>query len=144
MKSSFGLTIALCWLWAALAQGHLVLTYPGWRGNTFITNETFPFGMQWTYPCRFPVDKLYDVPRTATCSMYKLGLRMLTCILRRRAWRNAEPNILARQRRCRRRSAWLELGTREGLDIHQPRPGRGAHQLFVADGAHVPFIGPVE
>ncbi|WYZ46157.1 hypothetical protein EsH8_IX_000382 [Colletotrichum jinshuiense] len=51
MKSSFGLTIALCWLWAALAQGHLVLTYPGWRGNTFITNETFPFGMQWTYPC---------------------------------------------------------------------------------------------
>ncbi|KZL70194.1 hypothetical protein CI238_12489, partial [Colletotrichum incanum] len=51
MKSSSSLTIALYWLFAALAQGHTVISYPGWRGNTFITNETYPFGMQWTYPC---------------------------------------------------------------------------------------------
>ncbi|KAK5658480.1 hypothetical protein OQA88_1869 [Cercophora sp. LCS_1] len=34
-----------------LAQGHVVVTYPGWRGNNLILNETFPFGMQWMYPC---------------------------------------------------------------------------------------------
>ncbi|OHE96882.1 hypothetical protein CORC01_07849 [Colletotrichum orchidophilum] len=51
MQSSFSTVIATCWLFAALAHGHTVLSYPGWRGNTFITNETFPFGMQWTYPC---------------------------------------------------------------------------------------------
>ncbi|KKA31144.1 hypothetical protein TD95_000570 [Thielaviopsis punctulata] len=36
---------------ASLASAHILLTYPGSRGNTFITNDTFPFGMQWTYPC---------------------------------------------------------------------------------------------
>ncbi|KZL77712.1 GPI anchored protein [Colletotrichum tofieldiae] len=51
MKINSSLTIALCWLFAACAQGHTVISYPGWRGNTFITNETYPFGMQWTYPC---------------------------------------------------------------------------------------------
>ncbi|KAH8195850.1 hypothetical protein TruAng_009980 [Truncatella angustata] len=50
------------------AQCHLVLTYPGWRGNNLILNgsiedtnglgtgqsgsaEIFPYGMQWIYPC---------------------------------------------------------------------------------------------
>ena len=37
--------------WAGLAHSHVVLTYPGWRGNNLILNETFPFGMQWMYPC---------------------------------------------------------------------------------------------
>ncbi|KXH60632.1 hypothetical protein CNYM01_00109 [Colletotrichum nymphaeae SA-01] len=45
------LVVATCWLFVALGHGHTVLSYPGWRGNTFITNETYPFGMQWTYPC---------------------------------------------------------------------------------------------
>ncbi|KAK0716910.1 hypothetical protein B0T26DRAFT_645347 [Lasiosphaeria miniovina] len=36
---------------AALVSAHTVITYPGWRGNNLITNETFPFGMQWIYPC---------------------------------------------------------------------------------------------
>ncbi|KAK4151232.1 hypothetical protein C8A00DRAFT_17350 [Chaetomidium leptoderma] len=41
------------WLqWATLVQGHVVLTYPGWRGNNLITNDEFPFGMQWMYPCK--------------------------------------------------------------------------------------------
>ncbi|KAK2000480.1 hypothetical protein LX36DRAFT_679640 [Colletotrichum falcatum] len=51
MKSNSGLTIVIGCLLATLAQGHTVISYPGWRGNTFITNETYPFGMQWTYPC---------------------------------------------------------------------------------------------
>ncbi|KAK2046364.1 hypothetical protein LZ31DRAFT_462541 [Colletotrichum somersetense] len=51
MKSSSSLTIVIGWFLAALAQGHTVISYPGWRGNTFVTNETYPFGMQWTYPC---------------------------------------------------------------------------------------------
>ncbi|KAM0626316.1 hypothetical protein ACHAPW_008353 [Verticillium nonalfalfae] len=36
---------------AATAAAHIVISYPGWRGNNLITNETFPYGMQWTFPC---------------------------------------------------------------------------------------------
>ncbi|GJD04051.1 hypothetical protein ColKHC_12876 [Colletotrichum higginsianum] len=36
---------------AATASAHIVISYPGWRGNNLITNETYPYGMQWTYPC---------------------------------------------------------------------------------------------
>lgn len=36
---------------AALASAHTVITYPGWRGNNLVTNETHPYGMQWMYPC---------------------------------------------------------------------------------------------
>nr|XP_036574909.1 protein-like protein 2 [Colletotrichum truncatum]KAF6781394.1 protein-like protein 2 [Colletotrichum truncatum] len=36
---------------AATASAHIVISYPGWRGNNLITNETFPYGMQWSYPC---------------------------------------------------------------------------------------------
>jgi len=37
-----------CWSWVA---SHTILTYPGWRGDNLITNSTFPYGMQWMYPC---------------------------------------------------------------------------------------------
>ncbi|KAL2117698.1 hypothetical protein VTJ04DRAFT_7358 [Mycothermus thermophilus] len=47
MFASTLLTIAS----AALASAHTVITYPGWRGNNLITNESFPYGMQWMYPC---------------------------------------------------------------------------------------------
>ncbi|KAL2198345.1 hypothetical protein P885DRAFT_32740 [Corynascus similis CBS 632.67] len=36
---------------ATLVSAHTIITYPGWRGNNLITNETFPYGMQWMYPC---------------------------------------------------------------------------------------------
>ncbi|KAK4197123.1 hypothetical protein QBC40DRAFT_286036 [Triangularia verruculosa] len=36
---------------AAVTSAHIVITYPGWRGNNLITNSTFPYGMQWMYPC---------------------------------------------------------------------------------------------
>jgi hypothetical protein len=35
----------------AVGDAHTVLTYPGWRGDNLITNDTFPYGMQWMYPC---------------------------------------------------------------------------------------------
>ncbi|KAL2075972.1 hypothetical protein VTL71DRAFT_915 [Oculimacula yallundae] len=35
----------------ALVDAHTVITYPGWRGDNLITNDTFPYGMQWMYPC---------------------------------------------------------------------------------------------
>ncbi|VUC34131.1 unnamed protein product [Clonostachys rosea] len=38
-------------LLAAFATAHIVISYPGWRGNNLITNDTFPYGMQWMYPC---------------------------------------------------------------------------------------------
>jgi len=40
--------IAFC---TSLATAHSVITYPGWRGDKLITNATFPYGMQWMYPC---------------------------------------------------------------------------------------------
>lgn len=36
----------------SFVEAHTVLTYPGWRGNTLSQNDKFPFGMQWTYPCK--------------------------------------------------------------------------------------------
>ena len=36
---------------AATASAHIVISYPGWRGNNLITNATYPYGMQWTFPC---------------------------------------------------------------------------------------------
>lgn len=35
----------------AITEAHTVITYPGWRGDNLITNDTFPYGMQWMYPC---------------------------------------------------------------------------------------------
>ncbi|RDL41676.1 Uncharacterized protein BP5553_01655 [Venustampulla echinocandica] len=45
---SICLIAALCW---TVAEAHTVLTYPGWRGDNLVTNETYPYGMQWMYPC---------------------------------------------------------------------------------------------
>ncbi len=36
-----------------LGDAHSVITYPGWRGDNLITNDTFPYGMQWMYPCEY-------------------------------------------------------------------------------------------
>lgn len=44
-------TILVALVFAALALAHSVITFPGWRGNNLITNDTFPYGMQWMYPC---------------------------------------------------------------------------------------------
>lgn len=38
---------------ATLSAAHSIITYPGWRGNNLITNDTFPYGMQWMYPCEW-------------------------------------------------------------------------------------------
>ncbi|EON98829.1 hypothetical protein UCRPA7_5652 [Phaeoacremonium minimum UCRPA7] len=42
---------AIVWLLADSVHGHCVITYPGWRGNNLITNVSFPYGMQRSYPC---------------------------------------------------------------------------------------------
>ena len=49
MLPTFILMVALSTLTAA----HTVITYPGWRGDNLITNDTFPYGMQWMYPCEW-------------------------------------------------------------------------------------------
>lgn len=53
----------------SLAAAHVVITYPGWRGDNLHSNGTvaetnglqtvlsgdnylWPYGMQWSYPCR--------------------------------------------------------------------------------------------
>lgn len=64
---------------AALASAHIVISYPGWRGNNLITNETFPYGMQWMYPCECPAPP--SLPKPLTCP---LGPGMLTASTTRR------------------------------------------------------------
>lgn len=43
-------------VWAVVSwtvvDAHTVIVYPGWRGNNLITNDTFPYAMQWMYPCK--------------------------------------------------------------------------------------------
>ncbi|KAK4466364.1 hypothetical protein QBC42DRAFT_343154 [Cladorrhinum samala] len=51
MPSRSSSLLAACLYLANLTAGHTVVTYPLWRGNTLIANDTFPRGMQWTYPC---------------------------------------------------------------------------------------------
>lgn len=60
------LTIAtLLAIFTSLVTAHTVITYPGYRGNNLIkngttyetnglgeANGTFPYGMQWMYPCK--------------------------------------------------------------------------------------------
>ncbi|KAF2423480.1 hypothetical protein EJ08DRAFT_596045 [Tothia fuscella] len=71
IRLSLLLAVAACWNFVA---SHLVITYPGWRGNNLLTtgrtnedtippdnlgvryNKTsdeleYPYGMQWIYPC---------------------------------------------------------------------------------------------
>lgn len=43
---------------ATLSSAHTVITYPGWRGDNLITNDTFPYGMQWMYPCEYPASRI--------------------------------------------------------------------------------------
>ncbi|KAL3422681.1 hypothetical protein PVAG01_06837 [Phlyctema vagabunda] len=43
--------VAVSLLCATLVQAHTVITYPGWRGDNLITNASWPYGMQWSYPC---------------------------------------------------------------------------------------------
>jgi len=64
------LSTSVCYLFAflAIASAHTVITYPGWRGDNlhqtgtddeFVEsgglgvgpNNTYPYGMQWIYPC---------------------------------------------------------------------------------------------
>jgi len=45
------LLIASCLAALGLVEAHTVITYPGWRGDNLVTNDTFPYGMQWMYPC---------------------------------------------------------------------------------------------
>jgi len=46
-------SVLLAVAFSAVASAHSVITYPGWRGDNLITNSTFPYGMQWMYPCEF-------------------------------------------------------------------------------------------
>lgn len=50
MRTSAFISVLL----ATIVSAHSVITYPGWRGNNLITNATFPYGMQWIYPCTSP------------------------------------------------------------------------------------------
>ena len=65
-------TILLALL-SSLVSSHLVITYPGWRGDNLQSNgtipeafgmgtgpnNTYPYGMQWIYPCMFTPPMLH-------------------------------------------------------------------------------------
>ncbi|EFX05173.1 hypothetical protein CMQ_1809 [Grosmannia clavigera kw1407] len=49
--TSTTLSLLVAVLGAALVSAHTIIVYPGWRGDNLVTNATFPYGMQWMYPC---------------------------------------------------------------------------------------------
>jgi len=49
-----------------LVEAHTVITYPGWRGDNLVTNDTFPYGMQWMYPCG-------GMPTTTNRTLWPVG-----------------------------------------------------------------------
>lgn len=110
--------------WPNLAAGHVVITYPGWRGNNLARNDAFPFGMQWSYPCMF-------------LATHPASGRFLTLSCRWGPIRHSESHRMAHQRRCHRLPAWLVRGPRICAHVYQPRPRFAARQLLDADGAHV-------
>ena len=64
MLASLFVTLAA----STLATAHVILTYPGWRGNNLITNDTFPYGMQWMYPCKSHAHTLAPPPFSPSAS----------------------------------------------------------------------------
>ncbi|MCJ1286102.1 hypothetical protein MMC26_005445 [Xylographa opegraphella] len=76
------LSTSACCLFAflACASAHTVITYPGWRGDNLLSNgtqaeanglgvgpdNTFPYGMQWMYPCG-------GMPSTTNRTLWPIG-----------------------------------------------------------------------
>lgn len=50
-RSSIANVVAVVMVVLGAVDAHIVMTYPGWRGDNLVTNATFPYGMQWMYPC---------------------------------------------------------------------------------------------
>lgn len=74
---------ALCFsLLLNFACSHTVITYPGWRGDNLITNGTipeaqglgigpdtsYPYGMQWMYPCK--CSRVSSAPISRDCCLF--------------------------------------------------------------------------
>lgn len=63
--SLWRLAATIVCIWSLSVNAHTVITYPGWRGDNLHTNgtvietqglveganNTYPYGMQWIYPC---------------------------------------------------------------------------------------------
>lgn len=78
LRTSFAAAVLLSLL-STLTSAHTVITYPGWRGDNLQTNgtvgetsglgvgsdNTYPFGMQWIYPCTAP-SQTHPIPTELT------------------------------------------------------------------------------
>ncbi|KAL8924001.1 MAG: hypothetical protein Q9208_004285 [Pyrenodesmia sp. 3 TL-2023] len=86
------LTVAACLSSLfSLVSSHTVITYPGWRGNNLHSpgdiagenglgagnNGTYPYGMQWIYPCTLPSSQLFT-PTSANGGLSGGGMPIST------------------------------------------------------------------
>jgi hypothetical protein len=130
--------IALC---TSLISAHTVVTYPGWRGDNLVTNDTFPYGMQWMYPCKSKsyligrawaklrgLDGGYLWGRPKLCSInstiffsysQNIACHPLTHLHRRWYAHIEEQNNMAITRGSCSYPARLVPGSRNGLLLHQ-------------------------
>lgn len=123
---------------ATLSSAHTVITYPGWRGDNLITNDTFPYGMQWMYPCEFAFPFHNQIPRST---------ETLTTTPRRRPPDHHKQDLLVHQRRRRGPPARLVPGPPDGLHVHQPglrhrRPRRRPREPELPHGLALPDHRP--
>ena len=96
---------------AAVVSAHTVITYPGWRGNNLVTNHTFPYGMQWMYPCEF--SQLRTSPPHKALE--------LTTISRWRHASDTEQDVLVNTRRRHRLPTRLVPRPRHSIRLHEHR-----------------------
>ena len=76
MAVRIAVSLLLLSIWTLAVNAHTVITYPGYRGNNLHTNGslvetgglgesngTYPYGMQWAYPCEYLFNLSYISPQ---------------------------------------------------------------------------------
>ncbi len=123
----------------SLVTAHTIITYPGYRGNNLIKNgttleseglgegpnNTFPYGMQWMYPCESLLPEC------------QVNAKNLSLTITSRWW-NAnfnEPDPLAHQRWCHCHSTWLGFRPLDRFLLHQHGLRHRPAQYVISHGS---------
>lgn len=148
------LTATICLpFFAAIVSSHTVITYPGWRGDNLHTNgsisgdngtyvpdgthglgvgdnNTYPYGMQWMYPCT-----LSPPPLPSKSPLTSMSIR-------RRHAHVKQPHQMACRRRRRRSTTRLVPRPLIGAHVHQPRRRNSTPELLAANADGLWHHGP--
>ena len=128
------LVVSSLLLLASFVSAHTVITYPGWRGDNLQKNgsleetgglgvgpnNTYPYGMQWIYPCMF---------------VTKVEILIFWLASRRRNANDHEPNQVANPRRGGLCPARMVYRSPNCFLLHKPWDGNTPAEHVVANDA---------